>query len=127
MVDKPKPPTVDEIIEHIPVPRGEKARAPDVDPRAPRTVPSPGPNPERFDTGMHVNEAIYKTGVWWNLQGRFVVRNPEFKDPDIGFASGITRGLSWESLNKREQTNVVLHWHHHFVRIPMMRQAAKEV
>ncbi len=126
-MDKPKPPTIDEIIERIPVPCGEKARAPDVDPRSPRTIASPGPNPERFDTGMHVQEAIAKAAEWWTRQGRHVTRNPEFKDPDIGFDSGITRGLRWDSLNKRERTSVVLFWHHHFVRIPMLRQAAKEV
>ena len=126
-MSKPKPPTVDEIIEQLPVPTGGQARAPAVDPRAPRTVADPGLDPERFDTGMHVQEAISKAAVWWERQGRHVVRNPEFEDPDVGFDSGITRGLPWESLDRREQTSIVRIWHHQFVRMPMQQQAAKEV
>jgi len=124
---KPTPPTVDEIIERIPVPHGAKARAPDVDPRAPRAIVEPSLDPRRFDTGLHVKDAIRKASVWWNQQGRHVMRNPDFENPDVGIDSGITRGLSWQHLNKREQVSVVMHWHHHSVRVPMLRQAAKEV
>lgn len=53
---------------------------------------------------------------WWDRTGRHLIRNPEFRDPDIGFPSGITRGLEWEHLGRRERSQVVQMHHHHFVR-----------
>lgn len=83
---------------------------------------------QKLDTGMLVREAVANACYWWNHTGRHVMKkdggkghefaaslNPE--DPNY-IPSGIVNGEPWDVLTKRERTNIVKHWHHHFVRKP---------
>lgn len=45
--------------------------------------------------------------AWWDTTGRHVVRNPEFQNPDIGFKSGLLRGLHSSGLTRRETLRIV--------------------
>lgn len=70
----------------------------------------------RFPSGMEVGEAVRMAAKWWDREGRHVARNPEFRDPDVGIKSGITRGLPFEDLTAREATMIVVAWHERWER-----------
>ena len=74
------------------------------------------------DTNFPVLEAIKRAELWWDKKGRHIVTNPEFRDPDVGIKSGLTRGLPWAELSARESSQVVVWWHHEYVRAPMVHQ-----
>ena len=57
--------------------------------------------------GVSWTEVADRAIRWWDRTGRHVSRNPEFKDPDVGFASGITRGLEFQYLSRDEALRVV--------------------
>jgi len=62
-------------------------------------------------SGMKLREVILQSRLWWDREGRHVVRNPVWHDPDLGFASGITRGLLFEHLTREEQAAVISQYH----------------
>lgn len=61
---------------------------------------------DRLMTGHTLAEVRDRAATWWDRRGRHVVKNPEFRNPDIGFPSGITRGLPWENLTGDERIKV---------------------
>lgn len=70
----------------------------------------------RLASGMTVAEAVRRACAWWDSRGRHVVRNPEFRDPDVGFRSGILRGLPFADLTADEATRVIVVWHQQWER-----------
>lgn len=71
-------------------------------------------------SGIGLREAILLARVWWDREGRHVVTNPEFKDPDAGIPSGIARGLPFEELTREEQAAVISR-HHQDKLLPLTR------
>ncbi len=65
----------------------------------------------RFASGMEVGEAVRLACAWWDGVGRHLVRNPDFRNPDIGLKSGIMRGLPFADLSQAEASRVVVTWH----------------
>jgi hypothetical protein len=68
----------------------------------------------RLPSGMTVRAAVRGAAFWWDKTGRHLARNPEFKDPDRGFPSGILRGLPWDNLSRVEQVKIFCAWHDNF-------------
>jgi hypothetical protein len=56
----------------------------------------------RMPSGLMFREAARHAQAWWDLRGRFLIRNPEFQDPDLGVPSGILRGLPFMQLTRKE-------------------------
>lgn len=74
----------------------------------------------RLSSGVSLREAILTARTWWDREGRHVVRNPFWRDPDnYGLPSGITRGLPFDELTREEQAKVV-RVHHDDKLLPMM-------
>lgn len=67
----------------------------------------------RMSSGLPVREAVALAAAWWQDIGRRLA-NPELRDPDLGIASGITRGLGWDHLTRGERVRVVRAWHDEF-------------
>lgn len=74
----------------------------------------------RFPTGHTVKEVVQDASDWWDSEGRYVIRAPGWIDQDVGIKSGITRGLAWEQLNKRERHQIVRTRYYHHFRIPRL-------
>lgn len=80
----------------------------------------------RLDTGMKVSEALQHAQKWWDKTGRHQMRKDGGKGSDKSVSldpassnfipSGILNGEIFDALNKREKTQVVKAWHHHYVR-----------
>jgi hypothetical protein len=64
----------------------------------------------RMPSGLMFREAARHAQAWWDLHGRFLIRNPEFQDPDLGVPSGILRGLPFMQLTRKEILRVVEVW-----------------
>lgn len=64
----------------------------------------------RMPSGLTWMEAARHARLWWNGKGRFLLGNPEFKDPDLGIPSGILRGLPFEQLTRAEIGRLVACW-----------------
>jgi hypothetical protein len=64
----------------------------------------------RLPSGLTLREAARLASAWWDRTGRHIARNPEFRNPDVGFASGILRGVAWEHLTGDERRAVVATW-----------------
>lgn len=71
-------------------------------------------------SGIGLREAILLARAWWDREGRHVVANPEFRDPDAGIPSGIARGLPFEHLTREEQAAVIAR-HHEDKLLPLVR------
>lgn len=65
----------------------------------------------QLSSGYTLKEVVLKASLWWDRKGRKLITNPEFLNPDIGFNSGITRGLEWDSLEAKERGLVVFAYH----------------
>lgn len=82
----------------------------------------------RLDTGMKVSEAVSLASKWWNETGRHLMRKDGAKGSDKAVsldpsspnfaASGVLNGEPFETLNKRERSQVVKSWHHFKIRKP---------
>lgn len=72
--------------------------------------------------GVQWSEVVSQAIRWWDSTGRHIQRNREFQDPDVGFASGITRGLSFGLLSRREGLEVIRAYEEHILR-PQYRAA----
>lgn len=68
---------------------------------------------KRLSSGLTAAEAVSRAREWWDRTGRHIIRNPEFRDPDVGFKSGILRGLPFDELERDEKLSVVKAWHEH--------------
>lgn len=99
----------------------------------------------RLDSGMKAGEAVKMAEAWWQRAGRYAMKKVanrervgrkflpasaglsggstailiQGEDVDV-IPSGILRGLEWDQLTRREQLQVVKHWHHHFVHLPSL-------
>jgi hypothetical protein len=71
-------------------------------------------------SGVGLREAILLARAWWDRDGRHVITNKEFKDPDAGIPSGIARGLPFEELTREEQAAVISR-HHEDKLLPLTR------
>jgi hypothetical protein len=70
----------------------------------------------RLPSGISAREAVQTARAWWNRDGRHVVRNPFWRDPDQGgIPSGIARGLEFELLTRAEQLKVVKTHHDEYL------------
>lgn len=58
--------------------------------------------------GIAEGEVVELAERWWDRTGRHLIRQPEWRDPDAGFDSGITRGLAWMQLGALERQKVIL-------------------
>lgn len=82
----------------------------------------------RLDTGMKVSEAIQRAAAWWDKTGRHLMRKDGGKGSDKAVsldpasqnfvASGVLNGEPFETLTKRERTQVVKAFHHFTIRKP---------
>ena len=96
----------------------------------------------RLKSGMKASEALKGAQEWWQRAGRYAMKktaNREtvghkfipahphgqgspailIKGDDVDvIQSGILRGLEWDRLTRREQLQIVKHWHYHFVYLP---------
>jgi hypothetical protein len=97
----------------------------------------------RLKSGMKAAEALKGAQEWWQRAGRHAMKkvaNREtvghkfipastglsgvsaailIKGEDVDvLPSGLLRGLEWDRLTRREQLQIVKHWHHHFVYLP---------
>lgn len=71
--------------------------------------------------GVTERELVQIAGRWWNRTGRHLIRHPDFRSPDAGLPSGITRGLAFAELQPIEQQRVTLAcWTHKIV--PALQQ-----
>lgn len=71
----------------------------------------------RLSSGHSVKDVVKKASYWWDQTGCKIVSHKDFKNPDLGFCSGITRGLRWDFLNEREKKKIVSMYHHyHFLK-----------
>lgn len=66
--------------------------------------------PATMPSGLGQAEARRHARQWWDTKGRHIIRNPEWRDPDLGFPSGLTRGLEWALLTLTEQAQVIRAW-----------------
>jgi hypothetical protein len=70
----------------------------------------------RLPSGISAREAVLSARAWWNRDGRHVVRNPFWQDPDQGgIPSGIARGLEFDLLSREEQLKVVKTHHDEYL------------
>lgn len=69
----------------------------------------------RLESGLSMKEAVARARKWWDGTGRHLFANPEWRDPGLGLASGITRGLAFDALTREEAAAVTEHWHEHHV------------
>jgi hypothetical protein len=69
----------------------------------------------RLESGLSIREAVARTRKWWDGAGRRLFANPEWRDPELGLLSGITRGLAFDELALEEAAAVTEHWHEHHV------------
>jgi hypothetical protein len=67
-------------------------------------------NERRMPSGLTFKEAAFHARNWWDRRGRFLIRNPEFNDPELGLPSGILRGLPFDQLTRREIGRLVEVW-----------------
>ena len=100
----------------------------------------------RLKSGMKASEALKGAQEWWQRAGRYAMKKTanretvghkfipastglsaggsaailiKGEDVDV-LPSGILRGLEWDRLTRREQLQIIKHWHHHFVYLPMV-------
>ena len=98
----------------------------------------------RLKSGMKASEALKGAQEWWQRAGRYAMKKTanretvghkfipastglsaggsaailiKGEDVDV-IPSGILRGLEWDRLTRREQLQIVKHWHYHFVYLP---------
>jgi hypothetical protein len=69
----------------------------------------------RLVSGLTLKEACARASGWWDGTGRHLFRNADWGNPDLGLASGITRGLPFAELAREEAAAVIEHWHEHHV------------
>jgi len=105
----------------------------------------------RLKSGMKASEALKGAQEWWQRAGRYAMKKTanretvghkfipastglsggsaailiKGEDVDV-IPSGILRGLEWDRLTRREQLQIVKHWHHHFVYLPMVNPDGTE-
>lgn len=94
-----------------------------------------------LDTGMTVKQAVTEAMVWWEAIGRKEIRanhattgnrhqrrrrsaffnaNPTTDaQAENSFPSGIMNAKAWADLTRDERLQIVRHWHHNHVRLPM--------
>lgn len=74
----------------------------------------------RLPSGISAREAVTTARAWWNRDGRHVVRNPFWQDPDQGgIPSGIARGLEFDLLTRAEQLKLVKTHHDEYL-LPLL-------
>lgn len=89
----------------------------------PETLPAPARprteiatfDPQRRYLDMTEREVVALAERWWDRTGRRLMRHPDLRNPDVGVASGILRGLRWSQLNARERQQVILAYHQHYL------------
>lgn len=64
----------------------------------------------RLPSGLTWRDGVRLAADWWDRTGRHLARNPEFRDADVGFPSGLLRGLEWEHLTGEERLTLVRTW-----------------
>lgn len=92
----------------------------DAAPETPRALLAADLDAKLPSSGIGLREAILLARAWWDREGRHVVANPEFRDPDAGIPSGIARGLPFERLTREEQAAVIAR-HHEDKLLPLVR------
>lgn len=63
-----------------------------------------------LECGLKMPEAVMHATRWWDNVGRKIIFISEYGNPDIGFDSGVTRGLPWEELKQDERKQVLQAW-----------------
>jgi hypothetical protein len=79
-------------------------------------LPVPDLTPEEVATfdaarrvlGVTEGELVAIGRAWWDRTGRHLIRAPEWRNPDAGIQSRITRGLPFEQLTPIEQQRVAI-------------------
>lgn len=93
-------------------------------PQPNRRHPLAAYDPDARVLGMTERETVVLAARWWDRTGRHLARNPDLRDPALGLASGILRGLPWDQLDARERQAVVLaHFVHRLA--PLLEQAQR--
>jgi hypothetical protein len=66
--------------------------------------------------GVTERELVAIGGAWWDRTGRHLIRAPEWRNPDAGLPSRITRGLPFAELTPIERQRVTIAcWLHKIV------------
>jgi hypothetical protein len=88
--------------------RPDAADGQEILPQPDRRPPRARHDPDARVLGMTERDMVRLAARWWDRSGRHLMRAPDLRDPAVGLASGILRGLPWDELAARERQAVVL-------------------